>query len=66
MDSSGLNLLLLLRRRLQARGGRLTVTGLRHQPKHLLALTGTHDLLTAGTTGRHRPQAARPTRRPHG
>ncbi|MEU5633088.1 STAS domain-containing protein [Streptomyces rishiriensis] len=66
MDSSGLNLLLLLRRRLQAHGGRLTVTGLRHQPQHLLALTGTHRLLTAGTAdtaGHHRPQAPR---RPRG
>ncbi|WP_069767870.1 STAS domain-containing protein [Streptomyces sp. LUP30] len=63
MDSSGLNLLLLLRRRLQAQGGRLTLTGLRHQPRHLLALTGTDRLLTADTAGHHRPQAPR---RPRG
>ncbi|MFE9454930.1 STAS domain-containing protein [Streptomyces sp. NPDC006739] len=36
MDSSGLNLLLLLRRRLHAEGGRLAVTGLQPQPVSLL------------------------------
>ncbi|MER6788441.1 STAS domain-containing protein [Streptomyces sp. NPDC000658] len=63
MDSSGLNLFLLLRRRLQAQGGRLTVTGLRRQPRHLLALTGTRRLLTADTAEQHRPSAPR---RPRG
>ncbi|WP_221888710.1 STAS domain-containing protein [Streptomyces sp. WAC05292] len=48
MDSSGLKLLLLLRRRLEAAGGHLTVTGLQHQPAALLLLTETHALLTAG------------------
>ncbi|THA49966.1 anti-sigma factor antagonist [Streptomyces sp. A1136] len=47
MDSSGLKLLLVLRRRLEATGGHLTVTGLQHQPTALLLLTGTHGLLTA-------------------
>ncbi|MEU9033997.1 STAS domain-containing protein [Streptomyces sp. NPDC048352] len=46
MDSSGLKLLLVLRRRLEATGGHLTVTGLQHQPTALLLLTGTHALLT--------------------
>ncbi|MEU4871660.1 MULTISPECIES: STAS domain-containing protein [Streptomyces] len=59
MDSSGLNLLLLLRRRVRAQGGRLTVTGLRHQPRHLLVLTGTHRLLTADPAGHRRPPAPR-------
>ncbi|MEU7556605.1 STAS domain-containing protein [Streptomyces sp. NPDC044571] len=47
MDSSGLKLLLVLRRRLEAIGGHLTVTGLQRQPTALLLLTGTHGLLTA-------------------
>ncbi|MGW2637023.1 STAS domain-containing protein [Streptomyces sp. NPDC001348] len=51
MDSSGLNLLLQLRRRLLAEGGRLLVTGLRHQPARLLHLTETYDLLTTGSGG---------------
>ncbi|MGW5047002.1 STAS domain-containing protein [Streptomyces griseoluteus] len=49
MDSSGLNLLLLLRRRLQAEGGRLTVTGLQHQPARLLQITETYALFAADT-----------------
>lgn len=51
MDSSGLNLLLQLRRRLLAEGGRLLVTGLQHQPARLLLLTETYDLLTTGSDG---------------
>ncbi|MFG3117511.1 STAS domain-containing protein [Streptomyces sp. NPDC048197] len=39
MDSSGLNLLVLLRRRLHAEGGRLAVTGLQPQPARLLQIT---------------------------
>lgn len=62
MDSRGLNRPLLPRRRLQAQGGRLTVTGLRHQPRHPLALTRTHRLLTAGRAEHHRPPASRPPR----
>ncbi|MFF8594539.1 STAS domain-containing protein [Streptomyces sp. NPDC015220] len=50
MDSSGLNLLILLRQRLDAEGGRLTVTGLQPQPTRLLELTHTYDLLAADTT----------------
>ncbi|MEU0061276.1 STAS domain-containing protein [Streptomyces sp. NPDC006334] len=46
MDSTGLNLLLKLRRRLLAEGGRLLVTGLQAQPAHLLRLTETDTLLT--------------------
>ncbi|MBK3632188.1 STAS domain-containing protein [Streptomyces sp. MBT97] len=49
MDSSGLNLLLRLRRSLETAGGRFVVTGLRHQPRHLLVLTETYALLTTGT-----------------
>ncbi|MEW2291277.1 STAS domain-containing protein [Streptomyces sp. NPDC006743] len=49
MDSSGLNLLVLLRRRLQAKGGRLTVTGLQPQPAHLLQLTGTYEVFSGAS-----------------
>ncbi|WP_326806013.1 STAS domain-containing protein [Streptomyces sp. NBC_01788] len=49
MDSSGLNLLVLLRRRLQAEGGRLAVTGLQPQPARLLEITETLDLFAADT-----------------
>ncbi|MEU7060902.1 STAS domain-containing protein [Streptomyces sp. NPDC046197] len=41
MDSSGLNLLLHLRRRLQAEGALLAVTGLQPQPARLLQITQT-------------------------
>ena len=51
MDSSGLNLLLQLRRRLLAERGRFLVTGLQNQPTGLLHLTETYDLLTADTDG---------------
>ncbi|MEU6098114.1 STAS domain-containing protein [Streptomyces sp. NPDC047079] len=47
MDSSGLHLLLLLRRRLHEDGGRLVVTGLQRQPTRLLHLTETYELLNA-------------------
>ncbi|MFI1539713.1 STAS domain-containing protein [Streptomyces anandii] len=47
MDSSGLNLLVLLRRRLQAEDGRFAVAGLQAQPARLLELTETYELLTA-------------------
>ncbi|MEV0244791.1 STAS domain-containing protein [Streptomyces sp. NPDC050674] len=46
MDSVGLNLLLKLRRRLLAEGGRLLVTGLQSQPASVLRLTETDALLT--------------------
>ncbi|MEU3315729.1 STAS domain-containing protein [Streptomyces sp. NPDC006662] len=49
MDSSGLKVLLVLRRRLSEAGGCLTVTGLRCQPRALLVLTGTSALLTHNT-----------------
>ncbi|MGV9249588.1 STAS domain-containing protein [Streptomyces sp. NPDC003710] len=54
MDSSGLNLLILLRRRLHAEGGRLAVTGLQDQPERLLQLTQASELFTvipSGTAG---------------
>ncbi|WP_055489088.1 STAS domain-containing protein [Streptomyces sp. TP-A0356] len=51
MDSSGLNLLLQLRRRLLAEGGRLVVTGLQKQPARLLHLTETYELLIPDTAG---------------
>ncbi|MEU6477930.1 STAS domain-containing protein [Streptomyces sp. NPDC047017] len=62
MDSSGLNLLILLHHRLQAEGGRLAVTGLQTQPAHLLRLTGTHELLTVGleTVGSDTPAPRQP------
>ncbi|MFJ4329083.1 STAS domain-containing protein [Streptomyces tricolor] len=47
MDSSGLNLLIGLRRRLHAEGGLLAVTGLQSQPAHLLELTDTYELFAA-------------------
>ncbi|MBH5333272.1 STAS domain-containing protein [Streptomyces pactum] len=50
MDSSGLNLLMLLRRRLNAEGGLLAVTGLQSQPARLLELTATYELFAVGTT----------------
>ncbi|MEU2289139.1 STAS domain-containing protein [Streptomyces sp. NPDC013178] len=46
MDSTGLNLLLKLRRRLLAEGGHLLVTGLQTQPASVLRLTATDTLLT--------------------
>ncbi|MFG2576134.1 STAS domain-containing protein [Streptomyces sp. NPDC048481] len=46
MDSTGLNLLLKLRRRLLAEGGHLLVTGLQPQPAHVLRVTETDTLLT--------------------
>ncbi|AWT40945.1 hypothetical protein DMT42_00335 [Streptomyces actuosus] len=46
MDSSGLNLLIWLHRRLDAEGGLLSVTGLQSQPERLLHITETHTLLT--------------------
>ncbi|MFF8648364.1 STAS domain-containing protein [Streptomyces griseoluteus] len=49
MDSSGLNLLLRLRRRLHAEGACLAVTGLQHQPAHLLRITETYALFAADT-----------------
>ncbi|MFI2765500.1 STAS domain-containing protein [Streptomyces echinatus] len=46
MDSSGLNLLIQLRRRLHAEGGLLAVAGLQTQPAHLLELTEASELFT--------------------
>lgn len=53
MDSSGLNLLIWLYKRLKAEGGLLCVTGLQPQPARLLHLTETHTLLT--TSLNHQP-----------
>jgi anti-anti-sigma factor len=47
MDSSGLNLLVSLRRRLDAEGSRLAITGLQPQPTRLLQITGASDLFAA-------------------
>jgi anti-anti-sigma factor len=58
MDSSGLNLLVLLHRRLQAEGGLLAVTGLQPQPTRLLQITETYDLFTADTTTANCPDEA--------
>ncbi|MFJ6581220.1 STAS domain-containing protein [Streptomyces sp. NPDC091368] len=50
MDSSGLNLLLALRRRLIADGNRLELTGVGEAPMRVLTLTGADTLLLpAGT-----------------
>ncbi|MFJ2825465.1 STAS domain-containing protein [Streptomyces toxytricini] len=46
MDSSGLNVLVRLRRRMRAEGGRLAVTGLGSQPTRLLKITDTYELFT--------------------
>ncbi|MEU0009382.1 STAS domain-containing protein [Streptomyces sp. NPDC006314] len=46
MDSTGLNLLLKLRRRLLAEGGQLLITGLQTQTASVLRLTETDTLLT--------------------
>ncbi|MFB7868026.1 STAS domain-containing protein [Streptomyces sp. NPDC056069] len=45
MDSSGLNFLLRLRRRLAEGGSRLVLTGLREAPMRLLTLTGADAIL---------------------
>ena len=44
MDSTGLNVLLTLRARAQAEGGRLELIGVPRQALHVLDLTGTRDL----------------------
>ncbi|MFJ4585054.1 STAS domain-containing protein [Streptomyces echinatus] len=51
MDSSGLNLLIKLRRRLHAEGGRLAVAGLQIQPARLLQMTQASELFTVIPTG---------------
>ncbi|MFB6633616.1 STAS domain-containing protein [Streptomyces sp. NPDC056362] len=55
MDSSGLNLLLMLRRRLMEGGGRLELTGVGEAPMRVLTLTGADALLLpVGTEARGR------------
>ncbi|MFF8835916.1 STAS domain-containing protein [Streptomyces sp. NPDC015130] len=50
MDSSGLNFLLILRRRLADGGSRLVLTGVHGAPMRVLTLTGADTLLlSAGT-----------------
>ncbi|MFJ6784427.1 STAS domain-containing protein [Streptomyces yangpuensis] len=49
IDSSGLNVLLALRRRVGLAGGTLELVGLCEQALHLLDLTGTRDLFTLRT-----------------
>ncbi|MGK5447396.1 STAS domain-containing protein [Streptomyces radiopugnans] len=46
MDSAGLHALIGLSQRCRARGGRLTVTGVREQPARLLDLTGLSEVFT--------------------
>ncbi|MER7625785.1 STAS domain-containing protein [Streptomyces sp. NPDC126503] len=48
MDSSGLNTLLRLRRRIEDNGGRLVLTGLQDQPGQVLRLTDTYALFDTG------------------
>jgi hypothetical protein len=50
MDSSALNPLVSPRRRLDAEGGRLTITGVHPQPIRLLQITGVDDLFATDTT----------------
>ncbi|MFG3345702.1 STAS domain-containing protein [Streptomyces sp. NPDC048018] len=45
MDSSGLNFLLILQRRLREAGSPLVLTGLQEGPKRVLALTGADAVL---------------------
>ncbi|MFJ9933836.1 STAS domain-containing protein [Streptomyces virginiae] len=49
IDSSGLNVLLALRHRVNVAGGTLELIGLCEQALHLLDLTGTRDLFTLRT-----------------
>ncbi|WP_170198391.1 STAS domain-containing protein [Streptomyces chryseus] len=58
MDSSGLNLLLRLRRRMHTQAGHLMLSGLQEQPASLLHLTETYELLTAARSD----TAAQPAR----
>jgi anti-sigma B factor antagonist len=60
MDSSGLNLMLRLRKRLVAQGGQIAVTGLQPLVEHMLHLTGTYELLTTAplSKGNVRPGTA--------
>jgi anti-sigma B factor antagonist len=65
MDSSGLNLLLRLRLRLQRGGVRLHLTGLAGQPRGLFDLVGAHEVFgTADHTTPPRRVATRPTGAP--
>lgn len=61
MDSSGLNLLLRLRRRMREESGCLVVSGLQEQPAGLLRLTETYELLTAAGSVGVMPPADRRT-----
>ena len=73
MDSSGLNLLLRLRLRLQKAGVRLVLSGLDGQPRGLFDLVGAHEVFgTADHTTPSRRVPTHPTgtmaavrRRPH-
>ncbi|MFF8387814.1 STAS domain-containing protein [Streptomyces kanasensis] len=51
MDSTGLNLLLRLRRRVQGDGSRMVLTGLQDQPRHLLDLTEAYSLFDTTDAG---------------
>ncbi|MEW2298091.1 STAS domain-containing protein [Streptomyces sp. NPDC006743] len=55
MDSSGLNLLILLHQRLHTQQGRLALAGLQPQPARLLQRTGAYDLFTHDTTPPRQP-----------
>ncbi|MFE7511294.1 STAS domain-containing protein [Streptomyces sp. NPDC057540] len=60
MDSSGRNLLLILRRRLMDGGSRLELTGVREALMRVLALTGADAVLPASRTEARR-QALHPS-----
>ncbi|MEU8587476.1 STAS domain-containing protein [Streptomyces sp. NPDC048664] len=64
MDSSGLNFLLQLRRRLLADDGQLALSGLRGHPARVLHLTGAYDLLVPGDTGAPDGDTAKPAGAP--
>jgi anti-anti-sigma factor len=52
MDSSGLNLMLQLRKRLIAEGGQIAVTGLQPRVEYVLRLTETYELLTTAAVSK--------------
>ncbi|MEW2290883.1 STAS domain-containing protein [Streptomyces sp. NPDC047841] len=58
MDSSGLNVLLLLHQRLHGEGSRLAITGLQPQPARLLQMTGAYSLFSADAPPLAGPDAA--------
>ncbi|MEV5975144.1 STAS domain-containing protein [Streptomyces sp. NPDC051921] len=61
MDSSGLNFLLMLQRRLAADSSRLVLTGIREEPLRVLTLTGADAILLPADGGAPVPAPRRTT-----